>query len=73
MALASPFARRPDTAADTLVYLASSPEVADATGGYYVDRAREPGSRDSNDMEAARRLWELSAQLVTPWATTPSA
>lgn len=62
--LASAFMRSPDKGAETVVYLASSPEVEGATGGYYFDRAPRHSSRRSTDAQAARTLWETSARLL---------
>ena len=53
-------ARSPQTGADTLVWLASSPDVADVSGKYFVDREQRPPSPEGLDMQAARRLWEIS-------------
>jgi NAD(P)-dependent dehydrogenase (short-subunit alcohol dehydrogenase family) len=50
--------------AKTSIYLASSPEVEGKTGGYYVRRKLHQGSKASRDMDAARRLWEVSEQLI---------
>lgn len=54
----------PKQGADTLVWLASSPEVAGASGGYYAKRRLETASRAAGDAAAARRLWEVSARLT---------
>jgi NAD(P)-dependent dehydrogenase (short-subunit alcohol dehydrogenase family) len=62
--LARPFMLSPQRGATTIVYLATSPEVAGATGGYYVkSRPREP-SPAARDDAAARRLWQLSEELT---------
>jgi len=53
-------ARSPQTGADTLVWLATSPAVADVSGQYFFDRQQQPPSREAQDRETARRLWELS-------------
>jgi len=50
--------------ADTVVYLASSPDVEGATGGYYVKRRRRAPSAAASDAATARRLWEISAELT---------
>ena len=50
--------------ADTVVYLASSPEVADETGGYYIRRRRREPSAIARDDAAARRLWQVSEELT---------
>jgi retinol dehydrogenase-12 len=50
--------------ADTVVYLASSPDVAGATGGYYFKRRLRAPSGAARDPETARRLWAISAELT---------
>jgi retinol dehydrogenase 12 len=62
--LARPFLLSPERGADTIVYLASSPDVADATGGYYVKRQRREPSAAARDDAAARKLWEISEELT---------
>jgi len=62
MTLTRPFARTPTKGAETLVWLASSPEVSDQTGGYFVDKRRAMPSRPAQDADAARRLWEVMEQ-----------
>jgi retinol dehydrogenase 12 len=53
----------PATGAKTPVYLASSPEVAKVTGGYFVKcRPAEPSAL-ARDGQAAARLWALSEDL----------
>jgi NAD(P)-dependent dehydrogenase (short-subunit alcohol dehydrogenase family) len=64
MTLARPFARSPRKGADTLVWLVDSPEASDETGGYFVDRRRATPSAAARDMDAARRLWEVSEAQV---------
>jgi NAD(P)-dependent dehydrogenase (short-subunit alcohol dehydrogenase family) len=58
------FLRTPGQGADTVVYLASSPDVEGATGGYYVRRKLRAPSRAAQDQATARRLWEISAELT---------
>ncbi|MCY4021073.1 MAG: SDR family oxidoreductase [Chloroflexi bacterium] len=57
-------ARRPEKGAETLVYLASSAEVAGITGKYWKDRAQERSSEISYDREQQQRLWEFSAAIT---------
>ena len=64
MPIAHLFARTPAQGAETLVYAASSPEVENVSGEYFVDSAVAPSSAASKDMEAAERLWQLSAEMV---------
>jgi NAD(P)-dependent dehydrogenase (short-subunit alcohol dehydrogenase family) len=58
------FARKPEKGAETVVYLAASPEVEGASGGYYFDCKPAPCSAAAQDDNAAERLWQKSAQLV---------
>ena len=51
-------------AARTVVYLASSPEVAHVSGGYFVNEAAATCSPDAQDREAARWLWRVSEELT---------
>jgi NAD(P)-dependent dehydrogenase (short-subunit alcohol dehydrogenase family) len=62
--IARPFMLSPERGADTIVYLASSPDVADQTGGYYVKRQRREPSPAARDDAAARKLWEISEQMT---------
>ena len=62
--LARPFMLSPRRGARTIVYLATSPQVAGATGGYYArSQPREP-SPAARDNAAARKLWQLSEDLT---------
>jgi len=64
MVLARPAAISPEKGARTSVWLASSPEVERATGGYYYKcKASTPAALAQND-EIARRLWTVSDELV---------
>jgi NAD(P)-dependent dehydrogenase (short-subunit alcohol dehydrogenase family) len=59
-----PFFISPETAADTLVYLASSPEVAKTTGEYFVKRKVTQPSAAARDDAAAKKLWPASEALA---------
>ena len=59
-----PFFLSPEKGADTLVYLASSPEVEKTTGEYFVKRKITPPSSAARDDAAAKRLWEASEALA---------
>jgi hypothetical protein len=62
MTVIRPFMRSSEKGAETLVWLVESPDVADTSGGYFVDRRPEIPSPTAQDAESARRLWELSEQ-----------
>ncbi|WP_428265210.1 SDR family oxidoreductase [Haliangium sp.] len=62
--LIGPFMRSPERGADTIVWLASAPEGAASSGGYFVDRTEKRPSRAARDEETARRLWAESERLV---------
>jgi hypothetical protein len=47
-----------------LIHLATAPEVADVTGGYFVRRRLTRPSRRAQDDDAARRLWDESARIA---------
>jgi NAD(P)-dependent dehydrogenase (short-subunit alcohol dehydrogenase family) len=55
----------PEKGAETIVYLASSPEVADTTGGYFVKRKLTEPSAAARDDAAAKRLWIESEKLAS--------
>ena len=58
------FMKRPEQGARTSVYLATSPEVEGVSGEYFKDGKRTAASPQAQDAEAARRLWEISAELT---------
>ena len=62
--LVMPFQPGPATGADTSVFLATSPEVADVTGGYFVKCKPAEPSALARDDRAAARLWTLSEELA---------
>ncbi len=59
------FAIRPEQGADTLISLASSQEVPNVTGAYFVKRKAAEPSRAARDDSAAKRLWEASEALAS--------
>jgi retinol dehydrogenase 14 len=62
--LARPFLRSPEQGAKTIVYLASSPEVAGTTGKYFFRQRAQRSSPASYDEAVARRLWEVSEEMT---------
>ncbi len=49
----------------TCIYLATSPDVAGITGGYFVQNKQVKSSDDSYDQKLAKQLWEVSETLTT--------
>jgi hypothetical protein len=62
--LAKLFGRRPEKGAETIIYLASSPDVASQSGFYFFDRRKTTPSAAAQDDEAARQLWAESERLA---------
>jgi NAD(P)-dependent dehydrogenase (short-subunit alcohol dehydrogenase family) len=54
----------PEQGAETLIYLATSPDAARVTGMYFVKKQPVGSSPASYDAAAAQRLWQLSAELT---------
>jgi len=54
----------PEKGAETIVYLASSPDVADVSGQYFYKCRPATPTRQAQDDEAAKRLWQESARLA---------
>jgi hypothetical protein len=66
MTVIRPFMRSPEKGAETLVWLVESADVTDESGGYFVDRRRATPSTAAQDVDAARRLWEISEEQTRP-------
>jgi NAD(P)-dependent dehydrogenase (short-subunit alcohol dehydrogenase family) len=64
LGLAKFFARTTEKGAETIVYLASSPEVSNESGLYFVDRRKATPSSAAQDDDTARRLWAVSVELA---------
>ena len=54
----------PEQGAETLLYLASSPAVADQTGGYYGKSRLETPSAEAQDDATAEKLWAESERIA---------
>src|SRR5829696_2082300 len=61
---AKPFMRSPEQGADTLIWLASSPDVEGVSGKYFSDRKEIEAKSVAYDRAARRRLWEISEELT---------
>src|SRR5579875_470942 len=62
--IARPFLISAQKGAETPVYVASSPELADATGRYYSNKKEELSSKESYDQSVGKRLWDVSLKLA---------
>jgi hypothetical protein len=60
-----PVLRSPVKGAETLVWLAMAPATAIVGDGYYFDKERRAAHPAGQDMQAARRLWEISEARCT--------
>ena len=59
-----PFMRTPEQGADTVVYLAVSPETREMTGRYLTDRKVISSYEEPHGVLAQKRLWEVSEELT---------
>lgn len=64
-----PFSRTTERGADTSVWLASAPELAGKSGGFYEDRKDKPCK--FRDPAAVASLWRLLEQQTAEFAATP--
>ena len=58
------FAGSPERGANTIVYLASSPDVANISGGYFADCREIEPSAQAKDDASATRLWAETARIA---------
>ncbi len=64
MALPKLFMKSPERGAETIVYLASSPDAISLNGEYLEKLKVKKSSAESYDEEIAQRLWDVSAKLT---------
>jgi len=64
-------ARSPAKGAETSIYLASSPDIEKITGKYFYDSKVTVTARQATDMEVAKKLWDVSAEMVHLADATP--
>jgi NAD(P)-dependent dehydrogenase (short-subunit alcohol dehydrogenase family) len=62
--LRQPFLAPEDKWAETPIYLASSTDVTEISGGYWAERKLRPSSKLSYDADDAKRLWTVSEELL---------
>lgn len=60
---AKTFALTPEQGAQTMVYLANSPDVAEVSGAYFVKCKPATPAREAQNGADAKRLWEISASI----------
>jgi hypothetical protein len=58
------FARSHEPGANTIVHLASSPQLADVSGGYFYDSRQIEPSPAARDDATARCLWQESEKTA---------
>ena len=58
------FAISPQKGAETLVYLATSPDAAGISGKYWVKKRQKQSSDNSYDREQQTALWQYSAEVT---------
>ena len=58
------FLTSPEKGAQTMIYLASSPEVENVTGKYFINNKSVLSSKASYDKNAALLLWQMSMELT---------
>jgi len=63
-ALPKLFMASPEKGAETIVYLASSPDAQSLSGEYLEKSKVKKSSEESYDEEIAQRLWDVSAKLT---------
>lgn len=62
-ATGSIFGRSPEKGAETLVWLATSPEAGKISGEYFHDKKISATTKSAKDEALAKKLWEFSARL----------
>ena len=60
----SPFIKTPESGANTTIYCAVEESIAEHNGRYYSDCREKRPSAQAENMEDAKKLWELSEGLV---------
>ena len=62
MAITRPFARSPQKGAESLVWLVDAEDASQLSGAYIFDRRPVAPSPAAQNVEAARRLWQVSEE-----------
>src|SRR4029079_4282311 len=61
----APFLSSSADGAKTTIYLATDPAVATISGKYFAKCAVKKPSREARDAAVAKRLWDVSEELVS--------
>lgn len=61
--LGRPFLKTPKQGAETVIYLAASPEVEEMSGIYFKNKQPTTPTKTARDDEAAKELWEMSEKF----------
>lgn len=61
----------PEEGAQTIIYMATAPELLGVSGRYFVKETSIPSSKRSYDLELGRQLWALSESLTKQNVETP--
>jgi NAD(P)-dependent dehydrogenase (short-subunit alcohol dehydrogenase family) len=62
--VAKNFALTPEQGAQTIIYLASSPDVESKSGGYYYKSKLATPTKEAQNDADAKRLWDASAKIA---------
>jgi NAD(P)-dependent dehydrogenase (short-subunit alcohol dehydrogenase family) len=62
--LMRPFMKSAEQAAESIIYLATTPELAGTSGEYFVGKRKGQPFRTPYDSAAAQQLWRMSEQLT---------
>ena len=72
MTIFRPVSRSPEKGAETLVWLATSRDVANVTGAYFFDQEQRSPSPEAQDPDTAGRLWEISERQCAVSGEAPT-
>jgi NAD(P)-dependent dehydrogenase (short-subunit alcohol dehydrogenase family) len=61
------FMKSPEKGAETILYLAASPEVSNVSGNYFINKKAVLSSPESYNKALAQKLWDVSEQLTEPF------
>jgi retinol dehydrogenase-14 len=57
--------RSPEEGADSVVWAATDPNIIEEAGSYFTDREVARSTRHARDDDQARRLWDVSGQILS--------